>query len=127
MFVVLSMHQLKCYKYNWPKLRLSGAVAAVSNVFGVRVNRWKFCLSMRESKNACVPRDVSRDKRGKFWKHLNRFKIKINNMNVENFAALFVLLAFIELSFTVASFIGEANNNKRKTRAFAQQENGKVL
>ena len=48
-------------------------------------------------------------------------------MNVENFPAFFVLLAFMELSFTVASFIGEANNNKRKTRAFAQQENGKVL
>ena len=48
-------------------------------------------------------------------------------MNVENFAAFFVLLAFMELSFTVASFIGEANNNKRKTRAFAQQENGRVL
>ena len=48
-------------------------------------------------------------------------------MNVENFAAFFVLLAFMELSFTVASFIGETNNNKRKTRAFAQQENGKVL
>ena len=48
-------------------------------------------------------------------------------MNVENFAAFFVLLAFMELSFTVASFIGEANNNKRKTRSFAQQENGKVL
>ena len=36
-------------------------------------------------------------------------------MNVENFAASFVLLAFIELSFTVASFIGEPNSNKRKT------------
>ena len=90
-------------------------------------NRWEFCLSMRKSTNACVPRDVSCDKRGKFCKHLNRFKIKINNMNEENFAAFFVLLAFMELFFTVASFIGEANNNKRKTRAFAQQENGKVL
>ena len=40
-------------------------------------------------------------------------------MNVENFAASFVLLAFIELSFTVASFIGDANSNKRKTRALA--------
>ena len=48
-------------------------------------------------------------------------------MNVENFAAFFVLLAFMELFFTVASFIGEANNNKRKTRAFVQQENGKAL
>ena len=93
----------------------------------IRKNRWEFCLSMRESTNACVPRDVFRDKRGKFCKHLNRFKIKINNMNEENFAAFFVLLAFMELFFTVASFIGEANNNKRKTRAFAQQENGKVL
>ena len=60
-------------------------------------NRWEFCLSMRESTNAYVPRDVSRDKRGKFCKHLNRFKIKINNMNEENFAAFFVLLAFMEL------------------------------
>ena len=48
-------------------------------------------------------------------------------MNEENFAAFFVHLAFMKLFFTVASFIGEANNNKRKTRAFAQQENGKVL
>jgi len=74
---------------------------------------------MRESTNACVPRDVSRDKRGKFCKHLESFKIKINKMNVENFAAFFVLLAFIELSFTEASFTGEADSNKRKTRAFA--------
>ena len=82
----------------------------------MHVNRWEFCLSMRESTNACVPRDVSRNKRGKFWKHLNRIKIKINNMNVENFDAFFVLLAFMELSFTVASLIGEANNNKGKQR-----------
>ena len=82
-------------------------------------NRWEFCLSMRESTNVCVPRDVSHDKRGKFWKHFKRFKIKINNMNVENSAAFFVLLAFMELSFTVASFNGDANSNKRKTRARA--------
>ena len=41
----------------------------------------------------------------------------MNKMNVENFAAFFVLLAFMELSFAVASFIGEPN--KRKTWAFA--------
>ena len=52
-------------------------------------------------------------------KYQNGFKIKINKMNVENFAASFVLLAFTELSFTVASFIGDANSNKRKTRALA--------
>ena len=46
-------------------------------------------------------------------------------MNVGNFAAFFVLLAFIELSFTEASFTGEADSNKRKTRAFAEQENEK--
>ena len=40
-------------------------------------------------------------------------------MNVENFAAFFVLLAFIELSFTVASLTGEVNRNKRETRALA--------
>ena len=40
-------------------------------------------------------------------------------MNVENFAAFFVFLAFIELSFTVASLTGEANGNKRETRALA--------
>ena len=40
-------------------------------------------------------------------------------MNVENFAAFFVLLAFIELSFTVASLTGEANSNERETRALA--------
>ena len=48
-------------------------------------------------------------------------------MNVENFAAFFVLLAFIELSFTVASSTGEANGNKRETRALALQKNGKAL
>ena len=80
---------------------------------------WEFCLSMRESTNACVPRDGSRDKRGKFWKRLKSFKIKIDKMNVKNFAVLFALLAFIELPFTVASFTGEANSNKRKTRALA--------
>ena len=37
-------------------------------------------------------------------------------MNVKSFAAFFVLLVFMELSFTVASFIGDANSNKRKTR-----------
>ena len=40
-------------------------------------------------------------------------------MNVENFAAFFALLAFIELSFTVAILTGEANGNKRETRALA--------
>ena len=74
---------------------------------------------MRESANARVPRDVCRDKRAKFWKHFKRFKIKINKMNVENFAAYFVLLVFMELSFTAANFIGDANSNKRKTRALA--------
>ena len=37
-------------------------------------------------------------------------------MNEENFAAFFVLLAFIELSFTVTSLTGETNSNKRETR-----------
>ena len=41
----------------------------------------------------------------------------MKKMNVENFAVFFVLLAIIELSFTLASFTGEANSNKRKTRA----------
>ena len=42
-------------------------------------------------------------------------------MNVENFAAFFVVLAFIELSFplSVASLTGEADRNRRKTRALA--------
>ena len=40
-------------------------------------------------------------------------------MNEENFAAFFVLLAFIELSFTVTSLTGEANSNERETRALA--------
>ena len=40
-------------------------------------------------------------------------------MNVENFAAFFVLLGFIELSFTVTSLTGETNSNKRETRALA--------
>ena len=35
-------------------------------------------------------------------------------MNAENFAAFFVLLAFVELSFTVASFTGEAKSIKKK-------------
>ena len=48
-------------------------------------------------------------------------------MNVANFAAFFVLLVFIELSFTEASFTVEAVSNKRETRAFAEQENEKVL
>ena len=74
---------------------------------------------MRDRTNAWAPRDVSRDKRGKFCKHLKGFKTKINKMNVENFAAFFVLLAFIELSFTVASLTGEANGNKREPRALA--------
>ena len=43
-------------------------------------------------------------------------------MNAENFAAFFVLSAFIELSFTVASLTGEANNNKTKNSALALQE-----
>ena len=83
----------------------------------MRENSWEFCLSIRESTNACVPRDFSRDKHGKFCKHLKR--IKINKMNVENYAAFFVLLAFVEISFTVASFTGEANSNKKKTGALA--------
>ena len=69
--------------------------------------------------HALVPRDVSCDKRGKFCKHLKGFKTKINRMNEENFAAFFVLLAFIELSFTVTSLTGETNSNKRETRALA--------
>ena len=36
-------------------------------------------------------------------------------MNEENFAAFFVLLAFIELSFTVTSLTGETKSNKRET------------
>ena len=40
-------------------------------------------------------------------------------MNEENFAAFFVLLAFIELSFTVTSLTGETNSNKREKRALA--------
>ena len=90
-------------------------------------NRWEFCRSMRDRTNACVPRDVSRDKRGKFCKHLKGFKTKINRMNEENFAAFFVLLAFIELSFAVTSLTGETNSNKRETRALAEQKNGKAL
>ena len=82
-------------------------------------NRWEFCRSMRDRTNACVPRDVSRDKRGKFFKLLKGFKTKINKMNIENFAAFFVLLGFIELSFTVTSLTGEINSNKRETRALA--------
>ena len=45
------------------------------------INRWEFCRNMRDKTNACVPRDVSRDKRGKFCKHLKGFKTKINRMN----------------------------------------------
>ena len=82
-------------------------------------NRWEFCQSMRDRTNACVPRDVSCDKRGKFCKHLKDFKTKINRMNEENFAAFFVLLAFIELSFTVTSLTGETNSNEREARALA--------
>ena len=82
---------------------------------------------MRDRTNACVPRDVSRDKRGKFCKHLKGFKTKINRMNEENFAAFFVLLAFIELSLTVTSLTGETNSNKRETRTLAEQKNGKAL
>ena len=48
-------------------------------------------------------------------------------MNEENFAAFFVLLAFIELSFTVTSLNGETNSNKRETGALAEQKNGKAL
>ena len=87
-------------------------------------NRWEFCQSMRDRTNACVPRDLSCDKRGKFCKHL---KTKINRMNEENFAAFFVLLAFIELSFTVTSLTGETNSNKRETRTLAKRKNGKAL
>ena len=43
-------------------------------------------------------------------------------MNDENFAAFFVLLAFIELSFTVTSLTVETNSNKRETRALAEQK-----
>ena len=94
------------------------------------MNRWEFCRSMRDRTNACVPvvpRDVSRDKRGKYCKHLKGFKSKINRMNEENFAAFFVVLAFIELYFTVTSLTGETNCNKRETRALAEQKNGKAL
>ena len=48
-------------------------------------------------------------------------------MNEENFAAFSVLLAFIELSFTVTSLTGETNSNKRETRALAWRKNGKAL
>ena len=90
-------------------------------------NSWEFCRSMRDKTNACVPRDVSRDKRGKFCKHLKGFKTKTNRMNKENFAAFFVLLAFIELSLTVTRVTGVTNSNKRETRALAKQKNGKAL
>ena len=40
-------------------------------------------------------------------------------MNEENFAAFFVLLAFVELCFTVTRLTGETSSNKRETRAFA--------
>ena len=83
------------------------------------INRWELCQSMRDRTNAGVPRDVSCDKCGKFCKYLKGFKTKINRMNEENFAAFFVLLAFIELSFTVTSLTGETNSNKRETRALA--------
>ena len=66
-------------------------------------NSWEFCRSIRDRTNACVSRNVFRYKRGKFCKHLKGFKTKIDRMNEENFAAFFVLLAFIELSFTVTS------------------------
>ena len=91
------------------------------NYFSTRLtsNRWEFCRSMRGKTNACVPRDVSREKRGKFCKHLKGFKTKINRMNEENFAAFFVLLAFIQLSFTVTSLTGETNGNRRETKALA--------
>ena len=82
---------------------------------------------MRDRTNACVPRDVSRDKREKFCKHLKSCKTKINRMNEENCAAFFVLLAFIELSFTVTSLNVETNSNKRETRALAEQKDGKAL
>ena len=89
----------------------------------VKANRWEFCQSMRDRTNTCVPRIGSTrrflDKRGKFCKHLKGFKTKINRMNEENFAAFFVLLAFIELSSTVTSLTGETNSNKRETRALA--------
>ena len=49
--------------------------------FPFRLNRWEFCQGMRDRTNACVPRDVSRDKRGKFCKHLKGFKTKIFRMN----------------------------------------------
>ena len=38
----------------------------------------------------------------------------MNKRNVENFVSLLiVLLGFIELSFTLSSFAGEANSNER--------------
>ena len=82
-------------------------------------NRLEFCPSTRESTNACVPRDVSRGKHRKFSKCLKNFKIKTDKMNVKDCAAFFAFLAFTELPFTVTSFTGEANSNKRKTRALA--------
>ena len=42
----------------------------------IAINRWEFGRSMRHRTNACVPRDVSRDKRGKFCKHLKASKPK---------------------------------------------------
>ena len=74
---------------------------------------------MRGRTNTRVPRDISREKRGKFCKHLKGFKTKINRMNEENFAAFFVLLAFIQLSFIVTSLTGETNGNRRETKALA--------
>ena len=107
--------------------RRKKTVTCYARNFSGTHNRWEFCRSMRDRTNACVPRDVSRDKRGKFCKHLKGFKTKINRMNEENFAAFFVLLAFIQLSFTVTSLTGKTNSNKRETRALAEQKNGKGL
>ena len=105
----------------------SGKTFANSDRLTSGDNRWEFCRSMDDRTNACVPRDVSRDKRGKFFKLLKGFKTKINKINVQNFAAFFVLLGFIELSFTVTSLTGETDSNKRATRALAEQKNGKAL
>ena len=44
-------------------------------------------------------------------------------MNKDNFTAFFVLLAFIELFFTVTSLTGETNSNKSETRPLAEQKN----
>ena len=111
------MFCLPKWDLNFPPFLVLAHAQAFSRGVSHNNSGWEFCLSMRESTNACVPREGSRDERGKFWKRLKSFEIKIlNKMNVKKIAVFFALLAFIELSFTVASFTGEANSNKREKR-----------